>query len=159
MKFIGKERQGVLAGLIALELLVIYSFGILSLMTMCLSFNIERTILNISKRCFVIPMKMGDAIEFDNLANPSVRPNLMYDYKGYQPPAKGWAISREKMEQWDKEGRLHFPKSPDGRIQRKRYLDELKGEEVPSLWDGYSAYWITGERASRLSNPKTRSTA
>ena len=33
------------------------------------------------------------------------------------------------------EGRLHFPNSRDGRIQRKRYLDELKGEEVPSLWD------------------------
>ena len=41
----------------------------------------------------------------------------------------------KKMEQWDREGRLHFPKSPDGRIQRIRYLDELKGEEVPSLWD------------------------
>ena len=44
-------------------------------------------------------------------------------------------FSLEKMEQWDREGRLHFPKSPNGRIQRKRYLDELKGEEVPSLWD------------------------
>ena len=77
----------------------------------------------------------GRRYRTDNLANPSVRPNLIYDYKGYQPPAKGWAISREKMEQWDREGRLHFPKSPDGRIQRKRYLDELKGEEVPSLWD------------------------
>ena len=59
----------------------------------------------------------------------------MYEYKGYKPPAKGWAISREKMEEWDKEGRLYFPKTANGRIQRKRYLDELKGEEVQSLWD------------------------
>lgn len=47
----------------------------------------------------------------DNLANPDVRPTLTYEYKGYQPPAKGWAISLEKMKQWDAEGRLHFPAS------------------------------------------------
>ena len=77
----------------------------------------------------------GRRYRIDNLASPNPRPNLTYEYKGYQPPEKGWAISRDKMEQWDREGRLHFPKSPNGRIQRKRYLDELKGEEVPSLWD------------------------
>ena len=77
----------------------------------------------------------GRRYGIDNLASPNPRPNLTYEYRGYKPPAKGWAISREKMEQWDREGRLHFPKSPDGRIQRIRYLDELKGEEVPSLWD------------------------
>ena len=87
------------------------------------------------KKMFRYTDENGRRYRIDNLANPSVRPNLIYDYKGYQPPAKGWAISREKMEQWDREGRLHFPKSPDGRIQRKRYLDELRGEEVPSLWD------------------------
>ena len=76
----------------------------------------------------------GRRYRVDNLASPNPRPNLTYEYKGYKPPAKGWAISREKMEQWDKEGRLHFPKSRNGRIQRKRFLDELKGEEVPSLW-------------------------
>ena len=77
----------------------------------------------------------GRRYRVDNLASPNPRPNLTYEYKGYKPPEKGWAISREKMEQWDREGRLHYPKSPNGRIQRKRYLDELKGEEVPSLWD------------------------
>lgn len=79
--------------------------------------------------------KNGRRYRIDNLASPNPRPNLMYEYKGYKPPAKGWAISREKMEQWDAAGRLHFPKSLDGRIQRKRYLDELKGEEVQSLWE------------------------
>ena len=77
----------------------------------------------------------GRSYMTDNLASPNPRPNLTYEYKGYKPPEKGWAISREKMEQWDREDRLHFPKSPNGRIRRKRYLDELKGEEVPSLWD------------------------
>ena len=63
----------------------------------------------------------------DNLANPAYRPNLIYEYKGYPPPKNGWAISKEKMQQWDSEGRLHFPQSPTGRIRRKRFLDELKG--------------------------------
>lgn len=70
----------------------------------------------------------GRRYRIDNLANPALRPNLIYEYKGYKPPANGWAISREKMELWDKEGRLHFPKSPEGRIQRKRFFDEVKGK-------------------------------
>ena len=76
----------------------------------------------------------GRIYRIDNLANPAPRPNLMYEYKGYQPPKNGWAISRTKMEQWDIEGRLHFPKSMTGRIQRRRFLDELKGQPVQNLW-------------------------
>ena len=93
----------------------------------------------------------GRHYRIDNLASPNPRPNLTYEYKGYKPPVKGWAISRKKMEQWDREGRLHFPKSPDGRIQRKRYLDELKGEEVPSLWD--DIHPIGSQAKERLGYP------
>lgn len=77
----------------------------------------------------------GRLYQIDNLANPAYRPNLIYEYKGYKPPKNGWAISRKKMEQWDKEGRLHFPKNPDGRIRRKRFLDELKGAPLGEIWD------------------------
>ena len=77
----------------------------------------------------------GRRYRIADLANPAYRPNLIYEYKGYQPPKNGWAISKEKMEMWDKEGRLHFPKSTNGRIQRKRFLDELKGKPVQNLWD------------------------
>ena len=44
-----------------------------------------------------------------NIRNPARRPNLTYDYKGYRPHPNGWTFSREKMEQLDREGRLHFP--------------------------------------------------
>lgn len=77
----------------------------------------------------------GRRYQLDNLANPAPRPNLMYEYKGYKPPKNGWAISKEKMEQWDRESRLHFPKNKNGRIRRKRFLDELKGKPVQNLWD------------------------
>lgn len=77
----------------------------------------------------------GRKFRIDNLASPSPRPNLIYNYKGYKPPKNGWAISKEKMEEWDREGKLYFPKNPNGRIQRKRFLDELKGKPVQNLWD------------------------
>jgi DNA modification methylase len=87
----------------------------------------------------------GRRYRIDNLSSPSPRPNLMYTYKGYSPPKNGWAISREKMEVWDKEGRLYFPKEKSGRIQRKRYLDENEGEIVQNLWDDIS---IAGPQSS-----------
>lgn len=93
----------------------------------------------------------GRIYRVDNLASPSPRPNLRYDYKGFKPPANGWAISREKMEEWDLEGRLYFPKDPNGRIQRKRYLDELKGKPVQNLWDDIEM--ISSQSAERMGYP------
>jgi site-specific DNA-methyltransferase (adenine-specific) len=93
----------------------------------------------------------GRKYRIDNLASPSLRPNLIYEYKGFKPPKNGWAISREKMEQWDIEGRLYFPKNPDGRIQRKRYLDELQGKPVQNLWDDIEM--VSSQSNERLGYP------
>jgi DNA modification methylase len=93
----------------------------------------------------------GRTFRTDNLANPALRPNLIYEYKGYKPPANGWAISREKMEQWDKEDRLYFPKNKDGRIARKRFLDELKGMPVQNLWTDLAE--INSQAQERLGYP------
>lgn len=71
----------------------------------------------------------------DNLGNVGYRPNLIYTYKGYSPPPNGWAVSLEKMKQMDKEGRLHFPTKPGGRLMRRQFLDEWKGKPIQSLWD------------------------
>ena len=68
------------------------------------------------------------------IISPHSRPNLTYEYKGIKPPKNGWSISKEIMEQWDKEGRIVFPKEKDGRIERKIYLDEYQGQPVPNLW-------------------------
>ncbi|MCL2247525.1 MAG: hypothetical protein FWC10_10550 [Lentimicrobiaceae bacterium] len=76
----------------------------------------------------------GRKFQTNNLASPSPRPNLMYDYKGYKSPPNGWSISKEVMVQWDKEGRLYFPEKKTGIIRRKQYLDELKGKPIQNLW-------------------------
>lgn len=68
------------------------------------------------------------------LQSPNPRPNLMYEYKGYRIPSKGWSISKDIMEQWDAEGRLCFPEDKSQNINRKIYLDEYKGQPISSLW-------------------------
>ena len=93
----------------------------------------------------------GRRYQRDNLSSPSPRPNLRYEYKGYSPPPKGWAVSRERMEEMDAEGRLYFPPDKKKRIRRKRYLDELQGETVDSLWDDIPP--INSQAAERLGYP------
>lgn len=58
----------------------------------------------------------------------------MYDYKGYKMPPNGWAVTREKMEELDAAGYLHFPDSKNKQIYKKIYLDEYKGHAINNLW-------------------------
>lgn len=99
----------------------------------------------------------GRKYRIADLSSPSPRPNLMYEYKGYKPPANGWAISKEKMEQWEKEGRLEFPKTKDGRIQRRRFLDELKGFPIQNLWDDIQM--VSSQSSERLGFPTQKPVA
>jgi len=48
----------------------------------------------------------GRTYRLDNLRSPNPRPNLTYDYKGFKPHPNGWAVSFEKMQQLDADGRL-----------------------------------------------------
>jgi site-specific DNA-methyltransferase (adenine-specific) len=87
----------------------------------------------------------------DNLRSPSPRPNLTYDYKGYKPHKNGWAVSVEKMKALDKDGLLLFPKSLNGRIMRKKYLDESAGPILGNVWTDISQ--LRGADSERLGYP------
>jgi site-specific DNA-methyltransferase (adenine-specific) len=93
----------------------------------------------------------GRIYRLDNITSPSYRPNLVYEYKGYKPPKNGWAVSPARMAEMDAEGRLYLPADKSKRIQRKRYLDELEGETVDSLWDDISP--INSQAQERLGYP------
>lgn len=54
------------------------------------------------------------------IVSPNYRENLIYVYKGYQPPKNGWSISIELMEKWDKEGKLYFPENGDRIVNRQQ---------------------------------------
>lgn len=86
------------------------------------------------KTRFTYADKSGRRFQPTSLVNPAYRPNLIYDYKGYKSPPNGWMITKEKMEQWDRDGRLYFPESKAGRIRRKSFADELKGMPIQNLW-------------------------
>lgn len=86
-----------------------------------------------------------------DLRNPSVRPNLRYEYKGYQPHPNGWAISRAKMEAYDAQGLLWFPPKKTGRIRLKRYLDEMPGTPMGTVWDDILP--LNSQAAERLGYP------
>jgi len=66
------------------------------------------------------------------LRNPGHRPNLHYPFTAsngvtYQPHPNGWACDLVRMQQYDREGRLHFPAKPSGALRLKMYLDEQSG--------------------------------
>ncbi|MGJ0371291.1 site-specific DNA-methyltransferase [Aliarcobacter cryaerophilus] len=69
------------------------------------------------------------------LANPG-KPtkNLMYEYKGYKPPEKGWRMIKEKLELLDLDERIYFPNDKNQRLQEKKFLDEYEGQPVDALW-------------------------
>jgi site-specific DNA-methyltransferase (adenine-specific) len=93
----------------------------------------------------------GRKFQATSLVNPAYRPNLIYDYKGYKSPPNGWMISREKMEQWDKEGKLYFPKDKEARLRRKSYADELRGMPIQNLWTDIPE--INSQAQERLGYP------
>jgi DNA modification methylase len=68
------------------------------------------------------------------MTSPHPRPNLMYEWKGYPYPEKGWRYTKEAMKKLDAEGRLHYPSNPKGRIHQKYYLDEMPGAPAQELW-------------------------
>ena len=83
--------------------------------------------------------------------------NLTYDYKGYKSPANGWAVELEKMKKWDKQGRLIFPPTKDGRIRRKLFLDELKGKPIQNLWDDIPP--VSSQSTERMGYPTQKPVA
>jgi site-specific DNA-methyltransferase (adenine-specific) len=93
----------------------------------------------------------GRRYRLSDLRSPNPRPNLTYDYKGYKPHPNGWAVSREKLELLDREGRLHFPAKKDGRIQLKRFLDEMPGMPVSNVWDDIQP--VQAQAQERLGYP------
>lgn len=103
------------------------------------------------KQYFKLRDPDGRLYQATSLTNPAYRPNLIYDYKGYKPPTNGWMITLEKMEQWDREGRIHFPKSKSGRLRRKSYADELKGMPIQNLWEDITQ--LGAHDAERLGYP------
>jgi len=91
-----------------------------------------------------------------SLRNPGVRPNLQFPFTAsngvtYLPHPNGWAVGRERLETYDREGRLHFPSKEGGQLRVKQYLDERPGTKLQNLWDDIPA--INSQAQERLGYP------
>jgi site-specific DNA-methyltransferase (adenine-specific) len=75
-----------------------------------------------------------------DMASPNPRPNLMYEWMGFPYPDKGWRYQKSTMQKLHDEGRISYPIKLDGsfdfskRPRLKRYLKEMEGSIVTSIW-------------------------
>lgn len=61
--------------------------------------------------------------------------NLVYEWKGAWPaPGRTWAYLREQMEEFDRQGRIHYPAKKGGKPRLKRYESEFEGTALQDLW-------------------------
>jgi site-specific DNA-methyltransferase (adenine-specific) len=57
----------------------------------------------------------------------------IYEWKGKRPPpTRCWVYAKDKMEEFEKQGRIIYSKT--GYPRFKRYLDENPGEKIPDVW-------------------------
>jgi len=82
--------------------------------------------------------KDGRRFMLNVTSSPTFRANLVYDFKGYKTPPKGWRYSKEKMEELDRKGLLYYPKDKSKQVYKKVYLDEYEGQLVTNLWTDIS---------------------
>jgi len=76
----------------------------------------------------------GRRYTLDNMNNPNPnRPNLKYEWNGV---VRVWRISKDKMQALHNAGRLEY--TSEGIARYKRYLDELEGQPLTTLWDDLS---------------------
>ena len=101
----------------------------------------------------------GRKYTLDNMTSPNPRPNMMYEWKGFAYPAKGWRYKKETMQRLDEDGRIWYPTSKDGsldtsrRPRLKRYLDEMQGQGqvMGNVWTDISP--VNSQARERLGYP------
>ena len=93
----------------------------------------------------------GRLYQLDNMTSPNPRPNMMYEWKGFESPPKGWRYSKDTMAQLDEEKRIWYPDDKTSRPRLKRYLDEMHGIPMGSVWTDINP--INSQAAERLGYP------
>ena len=59
----------------------------------------------------------------------------LYTWKGIKPPPnRVWAMTQDRMDQLDREGRIHWPKAKGGMPRLKFFVDEAPGIPIQDVW-------------------------
>ena len=102
-----------------------------------------------------IDPKTGRRYQLTSLDSPNPRPNMMYQWKGYDPPKMGWRFSQETMREADEKGLIHYPER-GGRPRFKRFLDD-DGMPLQSVWTDIPP--VNSQAAERLGYPTQKPVA
>jgi adenine-specific DNA-methyltransferase len=78
--------------------------------------------------------KDGRRYMLDNMTSPNPRPNMMYEWRGHKAPRLGWRYEYDTMERLYAAERIELPKKEGGRPRYRRFLDEMLGVPVGSIW-------------------------
>ncbi len=79
------------------------------------------------------------------------RPNLCYEWRGYvNPHPSGWRLSKERLEEEYQKGNVVI--RPDGKLERRKYEDDYRGEPVGSLW-AENTLTLSSNSSERLGYP------
>ena len=66
--------------------------------------------------------------------NMGDRPNLCYEWRGFvNPHPSGWRLSKERLEEEYQKGNIVI--RPDGKLERRKYLEDYKGASYGNLWE------------------------
>ena len=76
----------------------------------------------------------GRRYMLDNMTSPNPRPNMMYEWRGHKSPRLGWRYEYDTMERLYAEGRIEMPKKDGGRPRYRRFLDEMHGVPIGTIW-------------------------
>ncbi len=95
----------------------------------------------------------GRRYRLSDLTNPNPdRPNLTYEWNGH---VRVWRWTRGRMEEARRRGLIHTTSS--GLACQKRYLDEMKGRPVDSIWDDIPP--LQAQSAERVGFPTQKPVA
>jgi hypothetical protein len=76
---------------------------------------------------------------------------MMYEWKGFPSPEKGWRFSKETMAELDAKGLIWYPDDKTKRPRYKRYLDEMQGVPMGSVWTDIAP--LNSQAQERLGYP------
>lgn len=93
----------------------------------------------------------GRRYTLSDMTSPSPRPNMTYEWMGYDPPRNGWRYERATMQRLHDEGRIWYPEDKSKRPRLKRYLDEMPGVLMGNVWTDIPP--INSQAQERLGYP------
>ncbi len=94
-----------------------------------------------------VDSETGRRYRLSDLTNPNRnRPNLTYEWNGH---TRVWRWTKERMQQAHDDGLIYY--SSTGLASQKRYLDEMEGNPVDTIWDDIKP--IQAQSAERLGYP------